>query len=525
MYFVKKGSCVLLAVILFFLAAFGPIGSLRSIAEPSFEEQLLAFPESYRGALRTLHEKYPNWKFTADAISLTFDEAVKREQVSSLVTYKVVSKSSKKSWLSMEKGAYDWSAKKYVAYDTNWYVASREVIKYYMDPRNFLNADQIYAYMNLMYDANSQTEEGLAKIIRGTFLEKGYTDPKDTAYGGSYAKVIMAAAQQNKISPYVLAATILQEQGSKGESSLISGTYSGYQGYYNFFNIQTYGNTDDAKIKQGLGYAKEKGWNTRSASIIGGAAFCSNNYVSAGQNTYFYMNYNIKNPDRLWHQYATAVHNANSSAQQVAKNYKDLTNAEIDFMIPVYKSIPATAAVLPAQTDKQNNYYFDTVQIAGLTPSFDRYTYEYDLSVSSDSNIYIALPDGASYTGSPFYSLKAGNNAVNLAVKSASGYTNSYTINVTAKTACKLTVSGNIAEGAASSSGATSGGKIVMCGDTNGDAKVNIRDLANVQMHILEIKLLKGDNFKGGDTNHDGAITIRDLANVQLDILDIKKLN
>lgn len=43
-------------------------------------------------------------------------------------------------------------------------------------------------------------------------------------------------------------------------------------------------------------------------------------------------------------------------------------------------------------------------------------------------------------------------------------------------------------------------------------------------MHILEIKLLSGNAFKGGDTNGDGVINGRDAANIQMHILDIKYL-
>lgn len=66
--------------------------------------------------------------------------------------------------------------------------------------------------------------------------------------------------------------------------------------------------------------------------------------------------------------------------------------------------------------------------------------------------------------------------------------------------------------------------KEIMRGDTNGDGRVNGRDLANIQMHILGIKALSGDTFTRGDTNSDGKVNGRDLANVQMHILGIKSL-
>lgn len=478
--------------------------------DPSFEEQLKNFPESYREGLRAVHAIYPNWNFYADNISLSLDEAVELE-----LTRKQVQGTDPISWLSMGEGAYDWNTGKWIASNGGWYTASREVIKYYMDPRNFLNVNEIYMFMQQSYDPSKQTEEGLAKIIKGTFLEKGYSDPKDTAYGGSYVKVIMAAAQKSGVSPYVLASTIIMEQGNDGKSSLISGTYSGFEGYYNFFNVGASGSDNAAVIRNGLTYAKNKGWNTRSAAIIGGAEFCGNNYIDDGQDTYFYMNYNIKDPANIWHQYAQAVHNALSSGKMIAKNYSDFRDAELDFKIPVYKSMPSEVSALPDKTPNRNNYYFDLLTVSGLTPSFERFRYEYDLKVSGNTTVNFKVPSGASYAGPSSFAVSPGNTRITLPVKSQSGYINNYYIDVNSSVSCTITI-GN---------GSDSGGSTeVKKGDTNNDGSVNGRDLANVQMHILKVKVLTGDALKWADTNGDGSVNGRDLANIQMHILGVKAL-
>ena len=476
---------------------------IDSSVDKTFEEQLAAFPESYRSYLRDLHAIYPNWKFYADNINMTLDKAVSLELVRKVTDLKSL------SWRSMDLGSYDWGdgdTGKWVSLEKGrWYYVSREVIKYYMDPRNFLNASYIYIFMQQNYDPVRQTEEGLRKVISGTFLEKGYGGDND-----AYVKDIMAAASSSKVNPYILAGTIIQEQGVNGTSDLISGNYSGYEGYYNFFNISANG---ENPTLNGLKYAKDKGWNTRSKAIAGGAQFCGNSYVSTGQNTYFYMNYNIKEPDRIWHQYATAVHDSASKGYNVSKTYADLKTAELDFLIPVYKDMPSSVSEIPPKNDKLNNYYFNSISVPGLTPSFDRFTYSYDLKVSGDTTVSITVPSGASYTGAANYKLKKGNNRITLSVKSQTGYTNGYVIDVEADKDCVLYVD---------TSGKT---PAVICGDTNDDGKINGRDLANVQMHILGVKLLSGNGFSGGDTNGDGKITGRDLANVQMHILGVKQLN
>ena len=494
------------------ISAFAAVPS--NAAESDFEKQLEAFPESYREYLRKLHEEYPNWKFFADNIDMTLDEAAALEVGKKVTDYKSL------SWRSMDLGSYDWGSNKWVSMEKErWYYVSREVIKYYMDPRNFLDADYIYTFMQQDYDSEHQTEEGLKKVVAGTFLEKGYSDPKDTEYGGSYIKVIMEAARQSGVNPYILAATVIQEQGLNGTSAIISGSYSGYKGYYNFFNIQA---TGENPALNGLEYAKGMGWDTRSKAIIGGAKFCGNSYVSTGQNTYYYINYNVKEPDRIWHQYATAAHNAVSSGNKVSKTYKELKTAELDFLIPVYKNMSSEVSSAPKKNDKLNNYYFNSISVEGLTPSFNRFTYSYDLKVSGDTAVKVALPKGASYAGESNFSLRQGSNTVILAVKSETGYTNSYTVNINAEKVCTLSV--ELSSGSSSEIETPPVTKTVVLGDTNGDDKVTLIDLANVQRHLLRLITLKDDNFTGADTNKDGKITLIDLANIQRHLLGVKLL-
>ena len=140
------------------------------------------------------------------------------------------------------------------------------------------------------------------------------------------------------------------------------------------------------------------------------------------------------------------------------------------------------------------------------------FVYDYALAVSGDTNIAYTVPDGAAYAGNTSFKLKKGENTVVLPVRSQSGYTNDYTITVKADRECTLTVGGSAPP------------QVIIRGDTNGDGRVNGRDLANIQMHILGIKTLFGDTFTRGDTNSDGKVNGRDLANVQMHILGIRSL-
>ena len=167
------------------------IEEIPVVTDQSFEEQLKAFPESYRDYLRQLHSVYPNWKFYPDNIDMTLDEAARLELVRKVTDYKSL------SWRSMDLGAYDGGTGEGVSKENGrWYYVAREVIKYYMDPRNFLNANSIYTFLQQSYDPVHQTEAGLRKVISGTFLERGYDGD-----GDAYVKDIMNAAKESKVNP------------------------------------------------------------------------------------------------------------------------------------------------------------------------------------------------------------------------------------------------------------------------------------------------------------------------------------
>jgi len=480
-----------------------------------FETQLEKFPESYRAALIELHEKFPNWRFIPDPVNMTFTKAVSLQDVG----MRKQTDYSDLSWRSMRTGSYSWADKKWISTNGGWYGASREAIAYYMDPRNFLNEDEIYMFMSQSYDMGVYTEAGLKKIVAGTFLEKKYTDSNDTEYGGSYIKVIMEAAKQSGVSPYILASKIIQEQGSGGTSSLISGSYNTtYKGYYNFFNFKAYGDTSAEVITNGLKYAKQRGWNSRSASIIGGAKEFALGYIENGQDTYFYQDFNIQFPEKgINHQYAQAVHDARSKGYSLRKTYNSDTQADLTFKIPVYTKIPETLAKKPARNSNLNNYYFEDIKVSGLTPSFDMFTYKYDLKVTGDTIVDADFPSKATMVSDSEFTLKKGNNKVVLTVKSQSGYTTDYVITVNAAKACKLYV--NKDPNDSDENPLPDSEPVIKKGDVNDDGKITVSDMANIRLHLLNKYTLVGNAVKAADINNDGKITVSDMANVRLHLL------
>lgn len=487
----------------------------RYTTDDSFEATLELFPESYREALTKLHAQYPNWKFIADQVDMTFAEAVALENQDN--TKQV--DGSYLSYRTMGLGSYDWGTGKYIATNGGWYGASREMIQYYMDPRNFLDSTGVIMFLQQGYDSKMQTLAGIKTIIKDTFLEKDYTetkivDGKETTVKGNYANDILEAAKQSKVSPYVLASMIIQEQGTKGTSDLISGNYKKYEGYYNFFNVKASGTTETQVIVNGLKYAKQQNWNSRRAAIIGGAKFYANGYISAGQDTFYYKNFNVKNPDKLWHQYAQAVHDSHSAAKISAPTYTANASASLTFKIPVYKGMPKNVCKKPAASKKQNNYYFTDIDAgSGLAPSFNKFTYKYTLDVLGNTNIGVTLPKGAKYSGKTEFSVKKGKNSIKLTVTSETGYKNDYIIEVASTGKYKITIE---VDGAFEEEVQT------MLGDINGDNKISVGDLAAVQMHLLSVKKISSSKKVLADINKDDKISVGDLAAIQMHLLGVK---
>ena len=313
--------------------------------DEDFEENLKNFPESYHNSLRELHAKYPNWRFVVNVLNLSFNQAVEAQ-------YGVSDITDTRKWVEFSYGGNEWrdmrgynaATDRWATLESRWTYASREAIEYFMDPRNSLTENKIFVFMKQSYQADSKTQDNLRTIIRGTFLENGYDKNGDgAAEPDAYIEDLFAAANESGVSPYVLAATIIVEQGTGGNTNLISGTYPGFEGYYNFFNFSAAGSIDIS----GLTYAKNNGWNSRTASIIGGAKKYADGYISVGQDTYYYKDFNVIK--EYWsHQYASALYDAWTNAAYLRKGCIGNTDSVLTFSIPVFEDMPSAVCPKPS---------------------------------------------------------------------------------------------------------------------------------------------------------------------------------
>lgn len=172
--------------------------------------------------------------------------------------------------------------------------------------------------------------------------------------GVDYISTIMDAANSSGVNPYVLTAMLIQEQGRKGGSGLISGKNPKYPGFYNYFNAQAFQDGDKTPTERGLWWASlvdvtyGKPWNTPEKAIIGGAKYYGDNYLKSGQDTFYLKKFNVTEKGRYEHQYMTNVQAAAEEGRKLGEAYtEELKQKKHTFRIPVYTDMPESAAAQP----------------------------------------------------------------------------------------------------------------------------------------------------------------------------------
>ncbi len=140
-------------------------------SDGNFEQYLSnqGFPESYKPGLRQLHADHPNWVFTAQHTNLDWNDVINNESV---VGRNLVPGSSPSSWKSTDSGAYNWETGTWPSFDSgSWVAASRGIVSYYMDPRNFLNEKYVFQFLKHRYNSSIHTIDGVRNMMEGTFLD------------------------------------------------------------------------------------------------------------------------------------------------------------------------------------------------------------------------------------------------------------------------------------------------------------------------------------------------------------------
>lgn len=477
------------------LTSSGSQGSSDADFESYMTKQ--GFPESYKPYLRTLHEQHPKWIFTAQKLGVDWNTALKEECV---VGRNLVHSSALASWKSMEKGAYDFNGGYWYGLDGSWVAASKEIIMYYMDPRNFLNDTYIFMFENQSYDPSYQTESGVKTILADTFMSGSYTCP-DTKKKYTYSQTFMDAAKKSGVSPYHLASRCRNEQGVNGAPQSL-GTVKGYENYFNFFDIQAYATSTMTAAEMGCKYAKTTNptyllpWTNQYKSIVGGSIFLGTGYITKGQDTLYLQKFDMVDGGNglYYHQYMTCVFGQANEAISLKNAYsQDILNSAMEFKIPVYNNMPDKLCPKPASSGDNNNY-LNSLSVSGtsISPKFDKFTTSYTATVKAEiSSVTInanPLGKSAKVSGKGKVSLKTGENTIKVTCTAASGVKRTYTIKITRKAASQT----------------------LQQGDVNGDKYLTVVDALLMLRYNAGKTQLDSAQLKRADMNGDGSVDVVD---------------
>ena len=308
---------------------------------------IAAFPESYQTKLKELSAKYPNWKFQAYYTGIPWDELLEKERGDDSIRRNRVSANSELTWKHQCEDPIEATE--------DYLCASDAIVAYYLDPRNFLNEQNIFQFVETSYNEQQQTASAIEQSVKGTFLDNTITckDFNGNDVTMSYSQIIVEAAKESNVSAYYIKSKIIQEVGVNGSGS-VTGTYPGHEGYYNFFNYGAYDTGDP--IANGLVYAQQQGWDSQYKAIVGGAKLIGKQYIDAGQNTPYFNKWDVvgtkilqdgqsqtvQESDMFAHQYMTNIQDPTNQSYSYYDLYSQNLNSDITFIIPVYDDMPAS---------------------------------------------------------------------------------------------------------------------------------------------------------------------------------------
>lgn len=501
-------------------------------------------PDEYKSYIENILKYYPNWKFVFYDTGLDWNSLF-GTKAQGYVGRSLIPSSSPLSYRSTAVGCYNWRTDEWIMQDAGgWYQANTQTIAYYMDPRNFLNINDVFMFESLSYDKTTQTLDGVEKILENSFMDnfKDNVITGDTAKDKlTYAQAYIKAAEKTNVSPYHLASRTIQEVGKgtpkkddkgnivkdangktiyvptsnsvKGQGTTIDdkGTI-GYKGYYNFYNI---GATQGKyPIANGLKYAsgetssaenKKKymlPWDSQYKAIVGGAIWIGNGYINSTykQNTLYFQKFNTSGGN-FGHQYMGNIMAPLSEGKSVKSTYNKLgiLDKSFTFIIPYYRNMPKTACKLPASNNNNPNnwlkalYFIDDSTNKDYISGFDGGTLTWDVGTLKSNSFTVkatAVNSKAKISGTGKVTLKDGENTINIVVTAENGDKRTYSINVNYN---KPSIPDDIA-----------------LGDVDMDGKITISDALLIFKHKSGEKTLSATAQQVADTNKNGTVDISD---------------
>lgn len=322
------------------------------------------FPDSYKPYINSLKNAHSNWVFKAVYTGLDFNEAVSHESYDVNDGISLVPDSYDAAWKKDGQNYYK---------DGNFVIASKDAVKYMLDPRGHINEKEVFQFQTLSYSQHMDSIDSIEKVLWGTSMYNRSEYQRAGSMinmGQTYSNIILGAAQKYGVSAIHIASRIKQETaGAITSNRSINGstTVNGIIPY-NYFNI---GATPPNAIDNGLRYAANKGWTDPVSGINGGTDELKNKWIKWGQDTTYFQKFDVNNPfgNALWlygSQYMTNIISPTNESYSTYTAYEKmgLLNSNIEFHIPVYNNMPSYPTPYPGTSGNVANYIDDNTRIA-----------------------------------------------------------------------------------------------------------------------------------------------------------------
>ena len=320
------------------------------------------FPDSYKPYINSLKNAHSNWVFKAVYTGLDFNEAVSHESYDVNDGISLVPDSYDAAWKKDGQNYYK---------DGNFVIASKDAVKYMLDPRGHINEKEVFQFQTLSYSQHMDSIDSIEKVLWGTSMYNRSEYQKSGSMinmGQTYSNIILGAARNYGVSAIHIASRIKQETaGAITSNRSINGstTVNGIIPY-NYFNI---GATPPNAIDNGLRYAANKGWTDPVSGINGGTDELKNKWIKWGQDTTYFQKFDVNNPfgNALWlygSQYMTNILAPTNESYSTHTAYEKmgLLNSTIEFHVPVYNNMPSYPTPYPG-TSNTATYVDDNTRI------------------------------------------------------------------------------------------------------------------------------------------------------------------
>lgn len=305
----------------------------------NIEDIKVDYPDLYK-KLKDLKTKYPNWNFKIFNTGWNWDNFIDFQE-----------ENPKRSLIESYGGkrrGNAWIDQNYKnrPFDTNveakrWLKASREAIEYFVDPRTYLNKEDIFALYSQSYQDNipdDQMLKGVKELLKNTRF-------------ASEAKTVVRICKEQNIDAIDMSARLKQENGPM----------------QNPLNFGMSGNGTQNVIAAGLEYAEKNGWVNFETGFRGGVQKIKKGYFDSGQITKHSQKFNYVNENKT-RQYMQNVE-APMSEGAMQKNAFSKIDPELKrfnytFVIPIFSKMP----------DKQSQSpdYLESKKVEKLKPGEKR---------------------------------------------------------------------------------------------------------------------------------------------------------